>query len=135
MTTTLLFVALTQWASVQPDVVGVALVGSYARDAATQESDVDIMVLTTNVKDYFRNKNWASQFGLVKKTEVERWGKVETLRAFYEDGRELEFNFSAPDWAGIPVDPGTHRVVSDGMLILLDSQGILKALQQKVLGS
>ncbi len=34
-----------RWAPTQPDIVAAALVGSYARDAATESSDVDLVVL------------------------------------------------------------------------------------------
>ena len=125
---------VTAWATVQPDVMGVALVGSHARGAATPDSDVDVMMLTTNVDKYFQSEAWASLFGEVEKTEVEHWGVVKTLRCFYKGGLELEFNFALPDWAAVPVDAGTHCVVSDGMRILLDSQNILKTLEREVLG-
>jgi len=125
---------LKRWAAAQPDVVGVALIGAYARGSATEESDVDVIILTTEVRKYFREKQWVSLFGEAEKTEVEHWGRVKTLRAFYTDGNEIEFNFSTPYWTNIPVDSGTHQVVSDGMQILLDPQGILKAVQQVVSG-
>jgi len=121
------------WASAQPDVTGVALVGSHAHGTARPESDVDIMVLATNVEGYFQDKTWASLFGQLERVEEEHWGAVETLRAFYKNGGEAEFNFSVPDWAGIPVDPGTHRVVSDGIKILYDPQNLLRSVQQTVL--
>lgn len=120
------------WAAAQPDVVGVALVGSHARGAATPESDVDVMILTTNVEKYFQSEAWASLFGQFERAEVEHWGVVETLRCFYGDGLELEFNFASPDWAAIPVDAGTRRVVSDGMQILFDPRDILGSVQRTI---
>ena len=124
---------VTGWAAAQSDVVGVALVGSHARGAATPESDVDVMILTTNVDKYFQSEVWASLFGEVEKTEVEHWGVVETLRCFYGAGLELEFNFAPPSWAGVPVDAGTRRVVSDGMQILFDPRDILGTIQRTIL--
>ena len=122
------------WASARPDVNGVALVGSYARGAARQDSDVDLMILTSDVERYFQDEAWASLFGQPERLEEEHWGAVKTLRVFYESGCETEFNFSAPAWAGIPVDSGTHRVVSDGMEILFDPQDLLASVQRTVLG-
>jgi len=118
---------------VQTDVVGVALVGSYARNAATEESDVDLVILTVDVTKYFQSKEWLSLFGEVEESRVENWGRVETIRAFYEDAFEIEYNFSAPNWADVPVDSGTRRVVSNGMKILYDPKGIFEALQKAVL--
>ena len=120
------------WAAAQPDVVGVALVGSHARGAATPESDVDVMILTTNVGRHFQSEAWASLFGQVESAAVEHWGVVRTLRCFYEGGLELEFNFASPGWADVPVASGTRRVVSDGMQILLDPRGILESVQREV---
>lgn len=125
---------LEKWVATQSDVAGAALVGSHARGAATEESDVDVMILTTDVEKYFLSEQWALLFGQVQKTDVEHWGKVRTLRSFYRDGREIEFNFSVPEWAGVPVDSGTYRVVSDGMQILFDPQDIFGSVQRTVLG-
>jgi predicted nucleotidyltransferase len=130
MDITSLLKKLKRWVAAQPDVVGVALIGSYACGTATEESDVDVIILTTEVRKYFRDKQWVSLFGEAEKTEVEHWRRVQTLRAFYTDGNEIEFNFSTPDWTSIPVESGTRRVVSDGMRILFDPQGILKSVQQ-----
>jgi hypothetical protein len=122
----------TAWISAQPDVQAAALIGSYARDAATEQSDVDLLILTTEVEKYFQNREWLSMFGAVDKYDVENWGKVESLRVFYKGVVEVEYNFSTPDWAGAPVDEGTRRVVSDGMKILFDPQGLLKRLRETI---
>ena len=107
----------------------VALVGSYARDAATQDSDVDLLILTTEVARYTSDRSWLSLFGEVAECVVEDWGKVTSLRSFYEDGLEVEYGLSTPDWAKRPMDAGSLRVVSDGMKILFDPQNILGTVQ------
>jgi predicted nucleotidyltransferase len=119
---------LIGWASDQPDIVGIALVGSYARHTATKESDIDVIILTSEVGRYFQNQRWAEQFGNVKLIREEDWGKVRTLRIFYQESIEIEFNFTTVDWAALPPDPGTYKVVTDGMQILLDSAGLLISL-------
>ena len=120
------------WATQQPDIEAVALVGSHARNTATEKSDVDLIILTTRVARYFENRSWMSQFGEVRECEVENWGRVKSLRTFYKDGTEVEYNFSTPDWAGVPVEKGTHDVVADGMKIIYDPRSVLKALQETV---
>ena len=122
----------SRWARTQADIEAVALVGSYARDAATTESDLDLMILTRKISSYFQYQIWVSQFGEVEESKAENWGRVETLRVFYKESIEVEYNFSSPDWADIPVDAGTHSVISDGMKILSDPQGILKRLQREL---
>jgi predicted nucleotidyltransferase len=89
------------WVRGQPDIEGAALVGSYARNTATEESDVDLMILTREADKYFQNHEWLSRFGQIKETEEESWGKVRSLRAFYGGKIEIEFSFSTPDWASL----------------------------------
>ena len=90
------------------------------------------MILTTEIARYFENQSWISQFGDAGECKVENWGRVKSLRAFYKDETEVEYNFSTPDWAGVPVDIGTYRVVTDGMKIIYDPQCTLKVLQEAV---
>lgn len=110
----------TSWAVGQPNIEGVALVGSHAREEANENSDVDLMILTTNAQRYLDNKEWLTLFGEIERSQYEKWGTVETLRAFYRTGAEIEYNFAAPSWAAVPVDSGTNDVVSNGMKILFD---------------
>jgi len=124
---------IVSWAESRADVVGLALVGSQARGVAGPGSDVDLIILTDVVETYFQNDEWLSLFGDVKESKVESWGRVETLRAFYHDGFEIEFNFTGSDWASVPVDSGTSRVISEGMRILYDPNGRLEALRNAVL--
>ncbi len=121
------------WARSQTDIEAVALVGSYARGAATEGSDVDLLILTTDVARYFSECAWLSLFGEVARSSVEDYGKVTSLRAFYKNGLEVEYGFTMPDWAEMPMDAGSARVVSDGMKILLDSHNILSEVQREVL--
>jgi uncharacterized protein len=127
-----LFEGFTAWVRTQPDIHAVALVGSYARNAATEQSDVDLLILSTEVEKYFQSSQWVSLFGEVDSYEVESWGRVETLRAFYKSAIEVEYNFSTPGWSDLPADEGTRRVVIDGMKILFDPQGILERLQETI---
>ena len=117
------------WASLRPDIEGVALVGSYARDVADEKSDVDLIILTKQPESYLNDPSWASGFGEVGERKVENWGRLKSLRVFYRDGLEVEYGFALPDWADIPVDTGTHRVVRGGMKILFDPRGLLTRLQ------
>lgn len=44
--------AFTSWAFTQPDILAVALVGSYAREAAKEDSDIDLVVLANGPTRY-----------------------------------------------------------------------------------
>lgn len=121
------------WAREQRDIEAVALVGSYARDAAVEGSDVDLVILTPNVSNYLRDRSWVSLFGKTVKCLEEDWGRVTSLRVVYEDGLEVEYGFTLPDWAAVPVDATTFRVVSDGMKSLYDPQNILSVMRRELL--
>ena len=130
--------AFCQWAQLRPDIEAVVLVGSYARDAATEDSDVDLVVLTSGVERYLRDRSWLSLFGDVNVGEClqEDYGRVTSLRAFYDGGLEVEFGFTTPDWADKPVDEGTLSVVRNGMKILYDPKGVVDRMQRNLqLGS
>ena len=115
---------ITDWAK-NNRVTGLALIGSYARDEARADSDIDLILLTPDPQAYIRHSDWIKSFGRVKSYQVEDWGLVTSLRAFYEDGLEVEFGLASPEWAKIPLDPGTSEVISGGMQILFDREGLL----------
>jgi predicted nucleotidyltransferase len=54
---------LQTWASSRPEIVGLLLVGSYARGAPRSDSDVDIMALTNEPAPFFRDRAWLAHFG------------------------------------------------------------------------
>ena len=114
------------WASQQPDIVALALIGSFARGTATSESDIDFVLLTPKWADYLVDLVWTELFGEVKMTQIEDYGAVKSLRVWYEDGLEVEFSLTEPEWAGLPIEPGTHQVLNDGFEILYDPAGLLK---------
>ena len=127
--------AFNYWARAQKDIKAVALVGSYARDEANEGSDVDLLILTTDITKYISDHSWVSRFGETTECRIEDWGKVTSLRTFYKGGLEVEYGFTTPDWAQMPMDAGSSRVVSDGIKILFDAQYILSAVQRQILSN
>jgi predicted nucleotidyltransferase len=119
-----------RWAEQQSDIQAVLLVGSFARGTARADSDIDLVILTTSPQDYLDRLTFADHFGSVSKWEKEDWGKITSLRVWYEDGSEVEYGIALPDWAIQPLDPGTLRVISDGMQIVFDRDGSLNWLSR-----
>ncbi len=119
--------AVVKWASAQPDIVAVALVGSYARGTAKPASDVDLVILTSCPQRYVQATDWAATFGSIAEQAIEDWGKVTSLRVWYEGGEEVEFGITTPEWVAHPMDAGTWKVIADGMRILFDRQAYLAA--------
>jgi predicted nucleotidyltransferase len=118
------------WASEQSAIVAVALVGSYARGTATENSDIDLIILSVSYRPYLEDHEWLSRFGDVESSTTEQWGRVDTVRALYKAGVEIEFNFASPSWAEVPLDPGTRRVVEGGFKTLFDPQCTFDDLQR-----
>ena len=116
------------WASAEPEIIAVALVGSHARGTATHNSDIDLIILAASYMPYLKDHAWLSLFGDVEYSKNEQWGRVDTVRAIYKSGIEIEFGFASASWAEVPLDPGTRRVVEHGFKTLLDPQHIFDAL-------
>lgn len=128
---------VAEWAQGHAKILGALLVGSYAHGKARLDSDIDIMLFVSDIGPWLQNsEEWLKLFDKVNNVRLEDWGAVKTLRAFYENGVEVEFNFTTLDWASIdPIEPNTFRVISDGAKVLYDPQGILTNLLTAVSSS
>jgi hypothetical protein len=126
------FNAFARWAESRGDVVGAALVGSFARGTPNPTSDIDLVVLTTVAAEYLAHTEWTSAFGIVQREEQEDWGAVRVLCVWYLGGREIEYGFTRPAWASVPPDEGTRAVASGGVRVLFDRWGVLEALCREV---
>jgi predicted nucleotidyltransferase len=113
------------WAFIQQDVQAVALVGSYARGTAKEDSDIDLVVLTDYPQNYLESTAWAEQFGTVRKYQIEDYGKLISLRVWYQGGYEVEYGIAAPEWAAIPLDLGTQEVIRGSMIVLFERGDLL----------
>lgn len=119
---------VTRWAAHRPDVVGLLLAGSYARNAARPDSDIDFVLLTTDEVRYVDN-TWAHELAIGDLIRVQSWGAVTERRFRTASGLEVEINIGSPGWASIdPLDAGTRRVVTDGARALHDPTGALDSL-------
>jgi predicted nucleotidyltransferase len=116
------------WASSESLVEAVALVGSHARGDARPDSDVDLVLLSSEPEALLREREWLTRFGVVESVVSEDWGRVTSLRVFYANGVEVEFGVAGPDWAADP-DEGTRRVVEDGFAVVWDPRGLLAPLR------
>jgi|SRR5581483_1982743 len=119
------------WSIKQENILGVVLVGSYANNAAKENSDIDLMIIVKDLKLYLQDNSWIDKFGEVKQYGIkdEDWGLVKTKRVFYRNGIEVEFNFSNEEWTKInPVDVGTKKVMKNGYNIMVDKNDLLNRL-------
>jgi len=114
-----------RWSMKRKDIRAVALVGSYAREAATEASDVDLVILVEDPQKYLTNTKWIKVFGAAITQNIEDYGKLISLRVWYENGLEIEYGFTTREWAKTPLDKGTKRVISDGMRVLFEKEVLL----------
>jgi predicted nucleotidyltransferase len=119
------------WAADQSDVQGIALVGSYARGSARDDSDIDLVILTDQPEKYLDEIKWAKRFGSVDKYQTEDYGKLISVRVWYQNGVEVEYGITTPDWAATPLDAGTREVISGGMIVLFE-RGMLLSRHAKI---
>jgi predicted nucleotidyltransferase len=123
-----LMTAVTEWASVQTDVSGLALVGSYAYNRPRMGSDVDLILLTNNPSKRSRGLDWVVSFDpRAHLIRDQMWGPLRERRVRLRSGLQVELGVVPPSWAAIPLDLGTEKVLRDGCQILHDPEGILQA--------
>ncbi|MGB3655303.1 MAG: nucleotidyltransferase domain-containing protein [Rivularia sp. (in: cyanobacteria)] len=129
---------VANWAEIRSEILALALVGSYARGEAKPNSDIDLMVITSNTEFFRQNHNWIheinwesinykiltfndAQYGVV-------WSRHIYLSSLNNEFNNIkvEISFGLPTWASVnPIDSGTFNVVSRGCKIIYDPQGIL----------
>ncbi len=113
------------WASAHGDMQAIALVGSYARGEAREDSDIDLVLLTDRPQQYLEDIKWIERFGVMKKHQTEDYGKLTSIRVWYQNGVEVEYGITTPDWAAIPLDAGTQQVLRGGMRVLFERENLL----------
>jgi len=127
--------SVEHWARLQADIVGVAVVGSWARSQAGMDSDIDVVMLTLSKDPFVTGHEWVapavSQEARIVRTQ--EWGPITERRVRLPSGLDVEFGFAPPSWASTdPVDPGTAQVVLDGCAPLVDPGGLFARLIEAV---
>jgi len=89
------------WASERPEIRAVAMVGSWSRETARRDSDLDLVVLTTDVDKYVETSDWISALGDLVPIGTRGWGRVTERRLRSRSGLEIDMGFATPDWPGI----------------------------------
>jgi predicted nucleotidyltransferase len=124
------------WATAQPKIRAVALIGSHARGTARADSDIDLMLLATD-PDSFRvaiewveQIDWYSIDARPQNWQDENYDAVWSRRIWLAPhSRELELSFAHLSWTSVkPIDAETRRVISEGCRILYDPDALLVRL-------
>lgn len=112
--------ALAPWAAGEADVRAIAIVGSHARRTARPDSDLDVVILVDDVRARLDHHDWVAEFADVLSVDHEDWGLIQSLRAHYADGVEIEFGLAPTAWATPPIDARTAAVIRDGLMSVWD---------------
>jgi len=95
---------ITAWAASRGDIVGLALVGSWARGSAIPESDIDLMLLTPDPVAFRASSNWLNEIAwsslgvTVRSHHDAEYGAVWSRHVELSDGVRVEFSFGHPSW-------------------------------------
>jgi len=116
------------WAKSEEVIRAVALVGSWSRDDARMDSDLDLIVLCTEAPGLLEQTGWHGQFGAVEAVSRRDFGPIQERRLRLLPGFEIEVGIGLAFWAAVPVDPGTAGVALDGLTPLYVCDGHLRRL-------
>ena len=120
---------LAAWADTRPEIRSIALVGSHANGTARPESDVDLVILSERPHEILNDLTWIKQFGTVVRKEIEHWGRLDSVRVWYDDCLEVEFGVTTVEWASIP-DEGTLAVLNKGFRVLHDRDALFDRFKE-----
>lgn len=114
-----------RWATKRKDIRATALVGSYAREELEKDSDVDLVIITETPQKYITNTEWARVFGKPITKKVEEYGKLTSLRIWYENGLEIEYGFTTRDWIQSLSEDEMELITEDGLRVLFEKEKLL----------
>ena len=107
----------------------IVLVGSYANGREKEDSDIDIVIITSNKASMIKNPNFINEFGNIAKKQIEYYKACTSIRSWYKDGKEIEFGIVDSSWIKPPLDKGTYNVLSNGYEVIIDKKGYFKDIK------
>lgn len=116
-----------EWSNRHADVRAVLVVGSYARGNPRMGSDVDLVILTDDVQRHLSDLGFARHIAPGSTLlRCAGWGPMRERRVRLRSGLIVEFDLCGPEWASLPLDPGTANVLSRGCRVV-DDDGMASA--------
>ena len=93
------------------------------------DSDLDVVLLAEDREPFVRDDAWVHALGGTGLIGTRGWGPVTERRFVLPSGFEVELGVAPPAWAATDlVDGGTRRVVTEGISIVYDPEGLLARL-------
>lgn len=116
-----------RWSEETAHVEVLLVVGSHARGTQRPDSDLDLVLVTTEKAELIVDPSFPGTFGKVLRRQTECYGACTSVRVWYEGGLEVEFGLVEPTWLALPLDEGTRRVLEDGHRVLVDKKRFFEA--------
>ena len=119
--------SVTAWAQKQLDVTGLVLVGSYAHGRPRMASDVDLVLLTTDVQRHVTGLDWIRAYDpSARMVRTRSWGPLTERRVRVRSGLHVELGVVPESWVSLPLDRGTAKVLRDGWTPLYDPHDVVR---------
>jgi predicted nucleotidyltransferase len=117
------------------DLRALAVCGSWARGCPRADSDLDLLILAREPSEWRTDLDWLrdlpfEQTGFaIRAVETTTYGAAWSAHIRLGFNIELEVTFAETAWASdAPLDSGTLRVVTDGIVVEVDKDGLLAKL-------
>jgi predicted nucleotidyltransferase len=124
------------------DLRSLAVCGSWARGCPRADSDLDLLILAREPSEWRTDLDWLrdlpfEQAGFaIRAVETATYGAAWSAHIRLGFNIELEITFAETAWASdAPLDSGTLRVVTDGIVVEVDKDGLLTKLVEACLPS
>lgn len=126
---------LKSFAAADSAMKAVIVVGSFAAGTAGPDSDLDLILITTDANRYLSDFSWVYQFGKAVSGEHEDYELVQSVRVFYENGPEVEFGITTLDWIDDKEFKSTGKILSGGYRVIYDPDNLIDQFYKRVQSS
>jgi uncharacterized protein len=130
-----LLTIVRQMVQARDDLRALAVCGSWARGCPRPDSDLDLLILASEPNKLRKDLDWLQALPferngfVIHAIETATYGAVWSAHVRLGFNADLEITFAEITWVcDAPIDAGTLRVVSDGMVIEVDKDGLLTNL-------
>lgn len=126
---------LKSFAAADASIQAVIVVGSFANGTGGPDSDVDLIIITSDTNRYLGDFAWVYQFGKALSGEHEDYELVQSVRVFYENGPEVEFGITTMDWIADKEFKSTGKILSGGYRVIYDPDNVIDQFYERAKSS
>lgn len=119
-----------KWAAEQPQIAGIALVGSCADDDNEEESDLNFLIISDKKNKTLDAILQQFRFDFMEQATKEEWGLLVTLRIVYANGIEAEYGIADEGWLNEPLDQGMSDAVMKGFKVIWEREELFDQITQ-----